>query len=68
MKHDNTKPTKFERIYQDAEEISVWKYDLEKNPFGPIETTTTSKIVEPKTTKKKSKKQKKELTTSSNSR
>lgn len=30
------KPTKFERIYKDDESTSVWKYDLKKNPNGPI--------------------------------
>jgi hypothetical protein len=31
------KPTKFERIYEDDETIDTWKYDLTKNPNGPIE-------------------------------
>lgn len=31
------KPTKFERIYEDDECISTWKYDLKKNPYGPVE-------------------------------
>jgi len=30
------KPTKFERIFEDEECKSVWKYDLKKNPNGPI--------------------------------
>ena len=31
------KPTKFERIYEDDECTSIWKYNLLKNPYGPIE-------------------------------
>jgi hypothetical protein len=31
------KPTKFERIYEDDECTSIWKYDLKKNPNGPVE-------------------------------
>ena len=31
------KPTKFERIYEDDECISIWKYDLRKNPYGPVD-------------------------------
>jgi len=31
------KPPKFERIYEDDECISIWKYNLLKNPYGPIE-------------------------------
>jgi len=30
------KPTKFERIFEDAECKSIWKYDLKKNPNGPV--------------------------------
>jgi len=30
------KPTKFERTYEDEECTSIWKYDLNKNPYGPI--------------------------------
>lgn len=30
------KPTKFERIYEDEESKSIWKYDLTKNPYGPV--------------------------------
>jgi hypothetical protein len=29
--------TKFERVYEDEDAISIWKYDLIKNPGGPIE-------------------------------
>lgn len=32
------KPTKFERIYEDEDSISIWKYDLTKQPYGPIST------------------------------
>jgi len=31
------KPPKFERIYEDDECTSIWKYNLLKNPYGPIE-------------------------------
>jgi hypothetical protein len=31
------KPTKFERIYEDDDCISIWKYDLNKFKNGPIE-------------------------------
>jgi len=31
------KPPKFERIYEDDECISIWKYDLNKFKNGPIE-------------------------------
>jgi hypothetical protein len=31
------KPLKFERIYEDDECISIWKYDLNKFKNGPIE-------------------------------
>jgi hypothetical protein len=31
------KPTKFERIYEDDECTSIWKYNLLKNPNGPVE-------------------------------
>jgi hypothetical protein len=34
-KHE--KPTKFERVYEDDECTSIWKYNLQKNPYGPIE-------------------------------
>lgn len=39
MKKQETKverPTKFERVYEDDECTSVWKYDLNKNPNGPV--------------------------------
>lgn len=29
--------TKFERVYEDDDTISTWKYDLKKQPLGPVE-------------------------------
>lgn len=35
--HSKTeKPTKFEYIFEDDESTSIWKYDLKKQPNGPI--------------------------------
>jgi hypothetical protein len=31
------KPPKFERIYEDEECTSIWKFDLRKNPYGPVD-------------------------------
>ena len=31
------KPVKYEVTYEDDESISIWKYNLTKQPFGPIE-------------------------------
>lgn len=31
------KPTKFERIFEDEECISIWKYDLKRFKNGPVE-------------------------------
>ena len=31
------KPSKFERVYEDDECISIWKYDLKKSKNGPID-------------------------------
>ena len=31
------KPPKFERVYEDDECISIWKYDLNKFKNGPID-------------------------------
>jgi hypothetical protein len=31
------KPIKFERVYEDEESISIWRYNLKKNPYGPVE-------------------------------
>ena len=44
MKSKNTKenptktekPKKFEYIFDDDESTSIWKWDLDKNPNGPI--------------------------------
>ncbi len=30
------KPKKFEYIFEDDESTSVWKWDLDKNPNGPV--------------------------------
>lgn len=30
------KPTKFEYIYEDEDSTSIWKYDLKRQPNGPI--------------------------------
>ena len=35
-KQEIEKPTKFERIFEDEEGKSIWKYDLKKFPNGPI--------------------------------
>lgn len=35
------KPKKFERIYEDDECKSIWKYDLNKHPNGPISVEYT---------------------------
>ena len=41
MKTSKTKKsvtqTKFERVYEDEETISIWKYDLKISTSGPIE-------------------------------
>lgn len=35
--HSKTeKPQKFEYIFEDEESTSIWKYDLKKQPNGPI--------------------------------
>lgn len=41
------KPTKFERIYEDEDCVSIWKYDLNKQPNGPIsvENKYTAKYI-----------------------
>jgi hypothetical protein len=39
IKEPNGKPInrrKFEHIYEDEESTSIWKYDLDKQPNGPI--------------------------------
>ena len=30
------KPQKFEYIFEDEESTSIWKYDLKKQPNGPV--------------------------------
>ena len=35
-KQEMDKPTKFERVFEDEEGKSIWKYDLKKFPNGPI--------------------------------
>ena len=30
------KPQKFEYIFEDDESTSIWKYDLKKQPNGPV--------------------------------
>ena len=30
------KPTKFERVYEDEDTISIWKYDTSKSTTGPM--------------------------------
>jgi hypothetical protein len=30
------KPKKFEYIFEDEESTSIWKWDLDKNPNGPV--------------------------------
>jgi hypothetical protein len=32
----SVKPTKFEYIFEEEGCTSIWKYDLKKNPNGPI--------------------------------
>lgn len=34
---NETRPTKFERVYEDDDSTSTWKYDLNKQPYGPVE-------------------------------
>ena len=49
------KPTKFERVYEDEDTISIWKYDLAKTTTGPVEVEIKYKkgYVHPKPEKKK---------------
>jgi len=37
MKKEIEVVKKFTRTYEDEESVSIWKYDLNKNPYGPIE-------------------------------
>ena len=49
------KHTKFERVYEDEDTISIWKYDLTKSTTGPFEVEIKYKkgYVHPKPEKKK---------------
>jgi hypothetical protein len=56
MKKEMEIPLKFTRTYEDDESISIWKYDLKKQPYGPIEVEykwkkTAQSIWEDKTKK-----------------
>lgn len=56
--NNNTKkddrPVKFERIYEDEETITIWKYDLNKTQNGPVEVEIKYKRGhEPKPTNRK---------------
>ena len=37
LAEQESKPTKFTRVYDDELTVETWKYDLKKNPNGPIE-------------------------------
>jgi len=37
MKDKQEQPIKFERVYEDEETISIWRYDLKKFRNGPVE-------------------------------
>lgn len=37
MNNKHEAPTKFERVYEDEETISIWRYDLKKFRNGPVE-------------------------------
>jgi len=57
-KENNSKPVnrrKFERIFEDEESTSIWKYDLDKHPNGPIsvEIKYTAKYLKDMELKKK---------------
>ncbi len=39
-----SKPTKFTRVYDDELTVETWKYDLKKNPNGPIEVDIKYKV------------------------
>jgi hypothetical protein len=49
------KPTKFERVYEDEDTISIWKYDLTKSTTGPFEVEIKYKkgYIHPKPEKRK---------------
>jgi hypothetical protein len=50
------KPTKFEYIFEDEESKSIWKYDLKKQPNGPISVETHWKAPKRIRTQKKKRK------------
>jgi hypothetical protein len=52
---EQVRPIKFERIYEDEETISIWKYDYNKTRNGPVEVEIKYKrgYVPPKPEKKK---------------
>lgn len=51
MTNKNEQPTKFERVYEDEETISIWRYDLKKFRNGPVEVEYKyKKGFKPKTT------------------
>ena len=37
LAEQESKPSKFNRVYEDELTVEIWKYDLKKNPNGPIE-------------------------------
>jgi hypothetical protein len=49
------KPTKWERVYEDEETISIWKYNSKVTTAGPVEVEIKYKkgYVPPKPVKKK---------------
>jgi len=48
-------PTKFERHYEDEYTIETWKFDLKKQPYGPIEVDIKYKAGAEKALKLKAK-------------
>jgi hypothetical protein len=36
-KKPESKPVKWEVVYEDEESISIWRYDTRKTTFGPVE-------------------------------
>lgn len=37
LAEQTSKPIKFTRVYEDELTTETWKYDLNKNPYGPVE-------------------------------
>lgn len=54
-KKPEPKPIKWEVMYEDEDTISIWKYNSNKNPYGPIEVEYKYKrgYQHPNTSKKK---------------